>query len=143
MQRTQQFEPKPPVASLDFSDHLRMAYFNAENALGMFQAVSMEGTYVSMVAKDKFVGCVQIVVAMLLGTPKLSTDTAFKKAIAPKILANKSSASGTLYSNPEPKPESKEPDSFEEALEIFTAVTQLFHDKGIFKETESRYGGHL
>lgn len=148
-------QEKPPVASLDFNEHLRNAYYNAENSLVLFQTEGgslipgyPEGGsgFKAKVAWERFVGQVAILVAMVKGVQQLKDDLTFKKALDPNEKLE-------TIDNPDYYDGSGKPKTIQvatekvsddiRALDIFTAITDLFHRKGIFKAPVTVYGGHL
>lgn len=144
MQRNQQFDNKPPIASLDFSDHLRQAYWNCVNSLQMFQPMSAEGQFISGIAREKFDECVKILNDMTKSVDKYLADSDYKKASTPKLVIVKVSEYGrpcdhNMSCSCRETSLEQEPDSHE----LFTAISRLFHKYGVFKEAVSIYGGHL
>lgn len=99
------------------------------------------------VAWDKFVGQIRILISMVKGTPGLNDDEAFKRSLSPVIKIFTVKNPGYSPGNGKPATISREimEDISDEqfALEVFTAITELFHRKGIFQPEASHYGGHL
>lgn len=142
----------PPVASLDFNEHLRNAYWNAENSLNLFQASGgtafigapeLGSRFESKIAWEKFEGNVDILAAMIKGTPTLNTDETFKKACLVTVTRVKEKNPDYLHDGRTPEFIETETKEKPRPLDVFQAITELFHRKLIFKPPVTVFGGHL
>src|SRR5437879_2736421 len=118
---------RPSVASMDYNDHLRTAYYDCVVALNSFQAASENipqvgiNRFAALLATERFVGCVKILDKMI--TDNMKDDT-FK------------TAEGQFWKS---KNRSGE-DLFHHSLDLYHEITELFVRKGIWKMASTFMG---